>query len=69
MEDGSLAVGLFNRGVVANHDTTKWSALGLAGKQRVHDLWRQQDLGTADGSYTATVPKHGVVMIRISKDS
>ena len=45
MEDGSKAVGLCNRGEVAIEVTAKWSDLGLKGKQRVRDLWRQKDLG------------------------
>jgi len=33
----------------------------------VGDLWSHKDLGTLDGSYTVTVPKYGVVMLRLSK--
>jgi alpha-galactosidase len=65
MEDGSLAVGLFNRGVVANRVAAKWSDLGLGGKQRVRDLWRQQDIGEFDGQFEASVPRHGVVLVRV----
>ena len=36
--------------------TAKWSDLGLTGKQRVRDLWRQKDLGEFDGSFTTKVP-------------
>ena len=65
MEDGSLAVGLFNRGVVANRVTAKWSDLGLTGKQRVRDLWRQADIGEFDSQFEASVPRHGVVLLRL----
>ena len=65
MEDGSLAVGLFNRGVVANRVAAKWSDLGLSGKQRVRDLWRQQDIGEFDSQFEASVPRHGVVLVRV----
>ena len=65
MEDGSLAVGLFNRGVVANRVTAKWSDLGLSGKQRVRDLWRQADIGEFDSQFDASVPRHGAVLVRI----
>ena len=65
MEDGSLAVGLFNRGAMASRVATKWSELGLSGKQRVRDLWRQQDLGMFENQFEASVPRHGVVLIRV----
>ena len=45
--------------------TVKWSDLGLTGPHRVRDLWRQQDLGTFDGGFEASVLVHGAVMVRI----
>ncbi len=65
MEDGSLAVGLFNRGWAEASVTADWAALGLHGAQRVQDLWRQQDNGVHDGHYEATVPRHGCVLVRM----
>jgi alpha-galactosidase len=65
MEDGSKAVGLFNRGYGGTSVTAHWSDLGLAGKQKVRDLWRQKDLGEFTDSFTVSVPRHGVVLVRI----
>lgn len=65
MEDGSLAVGLFNRTEVETQVEARWSDLGLRGPCRVRDLWRQKDLGVFDESFTASVPRHGVVLIRL----
>ncbi len=65
MEDGSKAVGLFNRGEFENAVTVKWSELGLSGKQTVRDLWRQQDLGGFADSFSVKVARHGVAMIRL----
>jgi alpha-galactosidase len=65
MEDGSKAVGLFNRGEDATTVTAKWSDLGLRSKRIVRDLWRQQDLGRYDGEFKASVPRHGVVLVRL----
>jgi alpha-galactosidase len=45
--------------------TVDFADLKLSGKQAVRDLWRQKDLGQADGKFTATVPSHGVVMLKI----
>jgi alpha-galactosidase len=65
LEDGSIAVGLFNRGEKPASITAQWEDLGITGKQRVRDLWRQQDLGTIEGKFTAEAGRHGTVMIRI----
>jgi alpha-galactosidase len=67
MEDGSLAVGLFNRGEEATAVTAKWSDLGIKGKRIVRDLWRQRDLGKYDSEFKADVPRHGVVLVRLRK--
>jgi alpha-galactosidase len=65
LEDGSLAVGLFNRGESEAKVTVLWSDLKITGKQRVRDLWRQKEIGKFEKKYTAEVPRHGVIMIRI----
>jgi alpha-galactosidase len=65
MEDGSKAVGLFNRGRVETPVTVKWSDLGVVGSQVVRDLWRQKDLGSFDTEFTAKVGRHGVMLIRV----
>ncbi len=65
MEDGSKAVGLFNRGEFPATITANWSELGLTGPQTVRDVWRQTDLGSFAGQFTAHVPRHGVVLVRI----
>lgn len=65
MEDHTIAVGLFNRGESASQVTATWAVLGLQGKQVVRDLWRQKDLGTFKDQFSAQVPRHGVVLIRL----
>ncbi len=65
LEDNSKAVGLFNRGDAESIVTAKWSDLGLAGKRSVRDLWRQKDLGTFTDEFSAPVPRHGVVLVKI----
>lgn len=66
MEDGSKAVGLFNRGLREQTVTIKWSDLGVSSDQTVRDLWRQKDLGTFKGSFEAKVGRHGVVLVKIA---
>jgi alpha-galactosidase len=65
--DGTIAVALFNRGNQPAQVTATWSNLGLKGPQPVRDLWQHQDLGQAEGSFRATVPPHGAVLVRIGK--
>ena len=65
MEDGTKAVGLFNRGEFQTPVIVKWSDLGINGRQTVRDLWRQKDLGTFDAQFAASVGRHGVVLIRL----
>jgi alpha-galactosidase len=65
LEDGSLAVGLFNRGPSEASVTALWSDLKVAGKQTVRDLWRQKNVGVYDQSFRADVASHGVVLVRV----
>ena len=67
MEDGTKAVGLFNRGEIAEKVTAKWSDLGLTDSLPVRDLWRQKDLGDFGAQYECEVPRHGAVLIRIGR--
>jgi alpha-galactosidase len=65
MEDGSKAVGLFNRGEGLAEVTALWADVGVQGGQRVRDLWRQKDLGVHKDALKAFVARHGVVMVRM----
>ncbi|HEV7219484.1 MAG: glycoside hydrolase family 27 protein [Terriglobales bacterium] len=65
MADGSKVVGLFNRQRTTEPMTVKFSQIGLQGEASVRDLWVKKDLGTFKDSFTAYVPRHGVVLVRI----
>ena len=65
LADGSKAVGLFNREQSTIKITLKFSQIGIIGRATVRDLWTRKDLGVFDGSYSADVQEHGVVMIRV----
>ena len=67
MEDGSVAVGLFNLSETPREITAEAADLGLSasGPLRVRDLWRWKELGTVTGRYTATVARRGVMLIRM----
>jgi alpha-galactosidase len=67
LSDQSHAVGLFNRGESGLNITLDFKMLGVTGPVKLRDLWRHADLGEARGSYTASVPKHGVLLLKVSK--
>ena len=67
LADRSQAVGLFNRGESILKMTLDFKVLGLTGSAKLRDLWERRDLGVAQQSYTTDVPKHGVVLLRISQ--
>ena len=66
MEDGSKAVGLFNRAQGEETVTASWADLGLSGKHKVRDLWRQKDVGSFSDKFEVKVPRHGVVLVKVS---
>jgi alpha-galactosidase len=66
LEDGAWAVGLFNRGEFAEQIEAPWDLLKLSGRHLVRDLWRQQDLGVFNNIFSAIVPRHGVVLIKMT---
>ena len=65
--DGSLAVGLFNRGDFDDAVTARWGDLHLTGSVHVRDLWQRKDLGVFSSQFTATVPAHGAVLLRLAR--
>ena len=66
LKGGDKAVALFNRGNAAYPITVLLSDLGFSGSVKGRDVWAHKDVGTLTDSYTALVPKHGVVMLRLS---
>jgi alpha-galactosidase len=67
LADGGNAVGLFNRGESELKITLDLKLLGITGPARLRDLWTHQDVGSTQDSYSPQVPKHGVMMLRVSK--
>ncbi len=67
LQGGAKAVALFNRSTQAHPITVQLASVGFNGAAHARDLWLHKDLGTVHGSYSATVPGHGVVLLRLSK--
>ena len=59
------AVALLNRSASTANMTVNWSDIGLSGSATVRDLWARADLGSFSGSYTASVPSHGIVLVKV----
>ena len=64
--DGTMAVGLFNRGP-ERPTVTGGPTSGCTGSQPVRDLWRQKDLGAAGTPPSRRVPAHGAVLVKIGR--
>jgi len=67
LSDGTVAVGLFNRGRATAKVTAQWSDLKLSGKQLVRDLWQKKDVGSFEDTYTHEVRAHGAALVKIGK--
>lgn len=67
LADGGRAVALLNRTGAESNITVSWLDIGYPGhvSAKVRDLWAKKDLGEKTGSFSASVPSHGVVMVTI----
>jgi alpha-galactosidase len=65
LADGSKAVGLFNRSGSGLPISVRFAAIGVGRSAQVRDLWARKDLGTMTEKYTAQVPRHGAVLIKV----
>jgi len=81
LEDGSVAIGFFNIDpyfVLWNKEESEavqrkkytmsidFNTIGLKGKFKVRDVWRQKDLGMAENSFSTSVPYHGVHLVKLT---
>jgi alpha-galactosidase len=64
---GEKAVGLFNRDDTPLPMTLKLSEIGFPAGAKAYDIWQAKDLGRLQADYTVTVPRHGVVLLRLAK--
>jgi len=65
LADGSIAVGLFNRGESENPVTVNFEDIGIKGPAGVRDLWAHKDVGVFQDHFTAQVPRHGVALVKV----
>jgi alpha-galactosidase len=67
--NGNVAVVLLNRNTSSSNITVNWNNIGISGSASVRNLWSHSNVGSFNGSYTANVAGHGVVMLKISTGS
>jgi alpha-galactosidase len=62
---GAVAVAVFNRGEAPAQASLKLADLGSGLKGKARDLWAGRDVSFNNGTYSASMPRHGVVLLRI----
>ncbi|MBI1343323.1 MAG: alpha-galactosidase [Terrimonas sp.] len=81
LEDGFYAVGMFNTDNYGTTPQSyfRWgdeapkpfkldfNKIGLKGKWKLRDAWRQKDLGDFNGRFETAIPFHGVVLLHMEK--
>jgi alpha-galactosidase len=66
LADGSIAVGVVNLGPTAEQANVSTRDLPIVGTVKTaRDLWAHKDVIFANGTYSATVSSHGVLLLRI----
>jgi len=65
LADGSVGVVMFNKDIFDGDLTVQWDEIGLAkdSPALVRDLWKKQDVGTYQSSYTAKDVVHSDVVV------
>jgi alpha-galactosidase len=64
LSGGRYAVGLFNRGSSPRDISIELAKVGFPGGARLlRDVWKEKDLGPHSGTFTDTVPSHGVTLL------
>ncbi len=66
LEDGSVAVGVFNRGLATKRVSVRTSDLKLSGNATARDLWSHKAVLPQDGTFSGAVPTHGVLLLRVT---
>jgi alpha-galactosidase len=68
LADGGRAVALLNRSDKQASIAADWRDIGYPStvSATVRDLWEHKDLAQHTGSFSAEVPSHGVVMLRVT---
>ncbi|MFL6446626.1 MAG: glycoside hydrolase family 27 protein [Bryobacteraceae bacterium] len=67
LSDGSKAIALFNRGASEAKITIAWRDAGFDSVPRhARDLWLHKDVSLQGSQFSASVPSHGLLLLRVS---
>jgi alpha-galactosidase len=61
------AVALFNRADTPRTISLKLAMVGFGNQAKLRDLWEHKAVEATDGVYTVVVPRHGAVMLKVSR--
>jgi alpha-galactosidase len=67
LENGDMALALFNRSEAMVSVRALWEILGLKGKHKIRDLWTHSDMGSFRDTFSSQVAVHGVIMLRVAR--
>ncbi|WP_298238965.1 putative Ig domain-containing protein [uncultured Algibacter sp.] len=65
LDNGEKAIGLFNKNETEQVVKLDWALANLEGIKVVRDVWRNQDIGKFENSFSTSVRPHGTVLITI----
>ncbi|MBI2516291.1 MAG: glycoside hydrolase family 27 protein [Opitutae bacterium] len=66
LQDGGMAIGLFNRTKETILSALTWPELGLLQPPvSLRDLWEHRDLKAAPDGYRSRIPAHGTIVLRV----
>ena len=66
LADGSIAFAMLNADEEEKGFSIPFAKLGMRGRWKVRDLWRQRDDGTFVESYFASVPGHATHLVKLT---
>jgi alpha-galactosidase len=67
LSGGAKAVGLFNRAETPRTISLRLNSIGFENGAKLRDLWTHHDVEAKDGVYSVVVPRHGAVMLKVSR--
>jgi alpha-galactosidase len=67
LSGGDTAVCLFNRGDQPIEANIDWKKYGIGPDHAIRDLWKKQAAGTTATAFRASIPKHDVIVLKLTK--
>jgi len=67
LSGGAKAVGLFNRADTPRSITLHLRDVDFSENAKLRDLWQGKDVSATKGAYTVVVPRHGAVLLKVSR--